>query len=341
MRKHIYLLLACFFVWAGCSNDDIEIVSSANVTIKVSPETVVSGFPQFETGELLTLPSGYALRTDLLIYNEAGELVYNDNASLSGYGKTMTSEFRLDAGSYTAVAITRVYITSNNELFWDLSSDVSKLADLNIYSKYYNAYKYGILGLFKGTFTIDGSTDKAYSISVKPAGALFAIEYVNIQPSANYYALSLTRESTSLNVRSMKTEIYGADNSINLVDMMETANHTYGTNLQTYAFVLPVATSTKLKFSYSYNAENFYTESENEYTLENLKAGQMYYCLFYIDSDSASSLTSEVYLQETEYDASATRLDATPVALSSEQTDAPSGKAWSLSIADVPLQSLK
>ncbi len=299
MKKYMLMTAAVLLLFVGCSNDDIEVITSSEVSFTVNPETVVSGFPQFNAGELLTVPSGYYVRTRLMIYDANGDYVKGIQQNLSNYGRTMKPVFELAKGDYTAVAMTCIYKEEDDDDYWTLAN-VSSLSTAVVISKYYNNQKLSILGLSKMNFTVTGEPTQSFLMNVYPAGALLAVEYQNNQRNIDYYLLTLSRKGTRFNLGNEYTEVSGQDNTSYAVNVLRTAGYSVGSTVQTYEFVLPVAASTVLKFNHSADLSTYTYYNKNVYTLSSIDVGEMYYCIFKI-GDTVADLESEVYLQDTEY----------------------------------------
>lgn len=302
MKKYILLAIS-LILFTGCPHPHVGDFPDPWVIFNVITETVVSGFPEFRWGELYSVPSGCYVRTRLMVYDADGELVDSFQEDLSSYGRSMMSVVKLAKGEYTAIAITSVYDKQEEKDYWTLNN-ISSLSQVAVVSKSYNAEKKSILGLSKLKITVAGTgeTEQLINMPVCLAGALLAIEYQNIQKNADYYALTLSRKGTEINLGELCTETTGNDNTVNLVNAISTSSFSSGSTEQTYEFILPVSTQTVMRFSYGAELETLNTDnSKNVYSFSSIRFGEMYHCIFKI-GNNPDDLESEVYPIDHDYD---------------------------------------
>lgn len=187
------MVSAIVFAFTSCtSSEDIEIndiQKKYQVAFKINPATVVEPFTyEFESGELQTFDNNYELRVRLLLYGQDGKLIDEDTQFFPNYKVTMTSNKKLQEGSYIAVVISDLKKkTSSTETsfpneYWSLSKDYSELTNLTIQDLNYVGAKNKILGISYERFNVNSGDANEIKINVKPAGAIIAlrIDYPHI-----------------------------------------------------------------------------------------------------------------------------------------------------------------
>ena len=162
-------------MFSSCSNDDIPV--SEPVTFKINPSTVISGFEEWNSGDLTALPADFKLRVRLLVYNNKGYLVASSTETFSDYSHIMTSSQRLEVGAYTIVTLTDVITKTDGNFAWTLSNEHS-LTTLKLTKSQFIRERFGILGIETKKVNVTSST-KNISIDVKPAGAVAIVYYYN------------------------------------------------------------------------------------------------------------------------------------------------------------------
>lgn len=174
MKKYIsYVAVALVALFTSCSNDDITIETA--YTFNVNASTVISSFVQASPGELETFgESNEKLRIRILIYNDNGELVTQDQGYFTNYNTQLKTVKNLASGTYTVIGISDVVILNGNSIkteFWHLSGE-SKLSEMKIEDGGMLGYEARILGIAKNTLNIKANESGSLSVDLKPAGAL-------------------------------------------------------------------------------------------------------------------------------------------------------------------------
>ena len=290
MKKYLVIFAVLFTViMSSCSNDDIPV--SQSTTFTINPTSVIDPLLDCEviTGELETLPSGFGLHVQLLIYNSNGDLVQHEEETLPNYTSIMKREFYLPSGDYRALAITDVQ--SPNVNYWDFE-DMDKLSGATIKSTNYLGYQWKILGLQSGHFTVEDGQAKDFRMTPTAYGALFTVAYQNIHTYSDVVNLGLAGNRSAdkmvfnsvgnptLTIESSNNEFNWWSNYITVAD--ESDSFVYR-----YSFQLPIS-----KYSLEFEAEtsDSYIPLSNPWTID-IKAGDGY--IFLINLDDDGQITSD------------------------------------------------
>lgn len=174
MKKYFsYVAVALVALFTSCSNDDITIETS--YTFNVNASTVISSFVEVKPGELETFQDvNEKLRIRILIYNDNGELVAQDQGYFTNYNTQLKTVKNLSSGTYTVIGISDVVVLNGNSIkteFWHLSGE-SKLSEMKIEDGGMLGYEARILGIAKNTLNIKANESSSLSVDLKPAGAL-------------------------------------------------------------------------------------------------------------------------------------------------------------------------
>ena len=187
MKKLLSLFAAVVAVMlSSCSNDDIPMASE--VTVKVDPSTVVSSFFEFYVGDLTTFTedSGAKLRIRLLVYDEQGKFVTSEYVFSQDYLHIKNFNLNLPEGKYTMVAVTDVVGNDGTEIYKLDGQDKLSTLTLTYVQDDYSCGKFSILGLTVEKQDIS-SSNRVFSIKVKPAGALVTCHIANWNDCKNHF----------------------------------------------------------------------------------------------------------------------------------------------------------
>ncbi len=289
MKKYLAIFAVLFTViLSSCSNDDIPVNQS--ITFKVNPSTVVSSYQEFQPGELSTLPSGANLRIRLLIYNEAGKLVAEDESYMNDYTHIMSSSFNLAQGVYTAVSCTDVVTDNKTFEYWDLSGKET-LSTTTFTDKGYIGGSLKILGLNVTHFSVDSNT-KDHNIDVKPAGALAFVWWKNWRRYNNVEAFRLyaNRSCDNMTLNASGEPTYSVESSNDVSDW-RIASMTYDSEYAggyVYVFLFPVKNMT-VQFGASLK-DNKYTLFKNAKEIVDIELGREYYFTYDVTSEECEWL---------------------------------------------------
>lgn len=290
MKKYLSILAVIFtVVMSSCSNDDIP--TSQSTTFTISPTSVIDPILDCEviSGELETLPSGFGLHVQLLIYNSNGELVAHEEETLPNYTSLMKRELYLPSGDYRALAITDV--KSPNVNYWEFEN-LENLSGATIKSTNYLGYQWKILGLQSGHFTVDNGVAKDFRMTPTAYGALFTVIYNNIHKYSDVVNLGLAANRTAdkmvfnsvgiptLTVESNNNDFYWWNNYITVEEIT-------GSIAYRYSFQLPIS-----NYSLQFEAEtsDSYVTLSDTWTID-VKSGDGY--IFLINLDDEGKITSQ------------------------------------------------
>lgn len=194
MKKYLAMFAVLFTViLSSCSNDDIPVAQKT--TFKINPNTVISNFQEFNAGDLTVISDRFHLRVRLLVYNEEGVLVTEDEQFFDDYSHLMTSTLDLSVGErYKAMAITDIVRKSDSFEYWELSGK-ENLSSLKIADTGYIGSQRNILGISNTEF-IAGDQSQI-NIDVQPAGSLMIVYYEGIRSWSNIseYQLGINRSA--------------------------------------------------------------------------------------------------------------------------------------------------
>lgn len=194
MKKYIAIISALLaVVLSSCSNDDITIEKAT--VFKVYTNSVIGDFQEWKAGDLTVINSNYQLRVRLLVYDETGTLVKQDEQFFEDYAHVMTSNLSLSMGEkYKIVAMTDIVRKKDKFEYWELSGEES-LKTLKISDTGYIASQNNILGIV--TKDVEGGADDQINLHVLPAGTLMIIYYQGIfsWSDVTEYQLALNRSA--------------------------------------------------------------------------------------------------------------------------------------------------
>lgn len=189
MKKYFAIFAVLFAViLSSCSNDDIPV--QMGCTVRVNPNTVISGFVEYNAGELTNIPNGYQLRVQLYVYDMSGNKKFSDVQYSSDYSHYITFNVNVPMGEYRMLATTDVIRTDGSVEYWTFS-DEENLTSLKINKSDYVAEQRGILGYATKVISVDAGGE-LYEIDAKPAGALIFAAVNNMKSIVDVVRYELT-----------------------------------------------------------------------------------------------------------------------------------------------------
>lgn len=252
MKKYLAILTAIIAVTlSSCSNEDVQLLK--NTTFKINPSTVISGFEEFQPGELTEINKNFQLRVQLYIYNDKGQLVNDDIQFFSDYAHIMTSNLDIEQGkSYTAVAITDIISRSDSFEYWEIT-DKDNLSTLKISNTGYLGSQKNILGISNYDFI--GGESSQINIDVQPAGTLMIVYYAGIRAWSNVtdYQLGINRHADYVTFTTSAQPEWNIEAStsfdwrISHIEVADWDDSPEINNIYDYVFTLPYG-STKIEF---------------------------------------------------------------------------------------------
>lgn len=188
MKNYLAIFAVIFTViLSSCSNDDIPV--QMGCTVRVNPNTVISGFAEYNPGELTNIPNGYQLRVHLYLYDMSGNKKFSDVQYASDYSHYITFNVDVPIGEYRMLTTTDVVTTDGSREFWTFS-DEENLTRLKITKAAYVAQQRGILGYATQVITVDAGGG-LYEIDAKPVGALIFAFVQNMKSMADVVSYEL------------------------------------------------------------------------------------------------------------------------------------------------------
>ena len=311
MKKYILsMVVAIVAILSSCSNEEITISKTVNFT--VNPATVVEPYTSsfsdllsifdINRGVLESFNTNYKLRVRLFVYDNNGVLVQKASGNYSNYDVKLKESFYLSVGSYTAIAISDIYRTSDGFEYWAVSGE-DLLATLKITDTGYFGGERTILGVTKQAFKVD---DKGIdvNIDIKAAGALFLNYYQNIftYTGVTEYELSVNKLQSSINYDSEGNYSISTENHNGSYDwrissvVLDEIDQTQYSGAIRWATQLPM-NNVGVCFSYWTSTASSSSQMGSGKVLD-IKAGDTYFCWLYLDSDGNTAdywTTAEFY----------------------------------------------
>lgn len=194
MKKYFLLVVsAVALAFSSCSDsEEVDIKYQVNFTI--SPETVISDFQGYKSGNL-QLDDDTKLRIRNLIYDENYNLVKSSEGLVNQYSENLQFAEILPEGDYTVITTTDV-VTGNSSSnitssYWNFTKE-NNLNDFTITRENRVCFMgESTLGLIKSTLKVNGQST-TLKINVKPITALITFHFRNIHQQKNYNNKVLT-----------------------------------------------------------------------------------------------------------------------------------------------------
>lgn len=193
--KHILysaFMAVVMLVFAACTNDEIEILSTSKVDVVVPTAELYSNLGPTAYVNFLGNNNTYSVGVKLLVYNENGELVKEDIQTSRTLTDIDIELNTLPEGKYNVVAL-QTMIDASDQLeaddlseYWTLVNK-GKLSTLRIDTKADKIFWYGTLGVANGTLTVT-DRDSRVRLTPSPVGFLMDLDYENMA-STDYVEL--------------------------------------------------------------------------------------------------------------------------------------------------------
>lgn len=187
------MVSAIALAFTSCTDkEEIEIKYQVNFTI--SPETVISDFQEYKSGNL-QLDDDTRLRVRNLIYDENNNLVKSSEGLVNQYSENLQIAEILPEGNYTVITTTDVVtgksLSNITSTYWNFSKE-NNLNDFTITRENRVCYMgESTLGLIKSTLKVNGQST-TLKINVKPITALITCHFLNIHEQRFYNNKVLT-----------------------------------------------------------------------------------------------------------------------------------------------------
>lgn len=187
------IVSAIMFVFASCTDSE-EIRINYQVDITISPETVISGFQEYKSGNL-TLDEGYKIRIRNLIYDNNSDLVAINEGLVEQYSENYQFTQLLPDGKYTIITSTDVVygnsISDIKSTYWSFTRE-KKLNEFMITRENILCFMgKGTLGLSQSILNVDGKSE-SFKVNVKPITALITCHFLNIHQEKVYNGSKLS-----------------------------------------------------------------------------------------------------------------------------------------------------
>lgn len=179
------------FVMSSCSNDDIEITKTGELTLNVSTQSVYDDFSVSDEFKERFLSGSYNIGIYTFIYDKDGNLAASDSVYTQTFGNISQKINGVVTGSYTVVTLEMLVDADNNYQSdnWVIVGKNS-LSTLEILNKDYTAYWYSAVGSFSKEIEIVNNENLSVNVVPKGIGAIIHTRMTNFDNS-NYDCLSL------------------------------------------------------------------------------------------------------------------------------------------------------
>jgi len=156
MKKYFPLTIVLGVLFASCSNEDIEIIDSADLSLNISTQSVYDDFNMADAFKSRFIGGkGYSIGVFSYIYDKNGSLSASDSTFVDTFGKITQNFSNLKAGDYTLVTLEMLVENDNNYSSpnWVIAGQ-DNLETLQILNKEYTTYWYTAIGVKTESFTL-------------------------------------------------------------------------------------------------------------------------------------------------------------------------------------------
>lgn len=190
MKTNIFFRTAAFIAALsflfGCTNQEVEL--QKGVEIQIHPSTILSGFTAFNSDNFEMYDDSH-LRITCLLYDRAGNLVYQNQALLDNFNQDISFHTKLDEknGDYTIIALATCIegtLSSPTDEAYSISG-IGSLDQLCVKQEYDgNSYysTWSVMGYDTQTLSFDYTTVSLY---LKPATSLVYLQWKDIHAHDN------------------------------------------------------------------------------------------------------------------------------------------------------------
>lgn len=189
MRKYIYALTALLAVLlASCSNDDIAVTYSQQLTYNVSTQKAFDTFKTTDDIKRKVLSGNYQLGVYTFIYDEDGKLVVADSTYYKTFGQEART-YTLTDGDYTAITAEMIVNDKLRSPLWFFAGQ-DNLSTLEIRrdTAVNAAYWFSSVGYSDTTITVRKAASQTVSVTPEAIGSLFRMRARRFdQYASNYY----------------------------------------------------------------------------------------------------------------------------------------------------------
>lgn len=186
IMKHLLysaLMAVIMLAFAACSNDDILVQNTGDVSVKVPTSSLYQNFGKEDYQNSLGKNKNLNIEVRLLLYNTEGALVKELSQKTSTFSEEVFNVSDLPYGDYTVVALQTIidksYDLKEGEMSkWWVITDKDKLSTLRVDRTYTDTPWTFAFGMAKGVLNL---SDKAasFTLNPEPIGYLIDINYEN------------------------------------------------------------------------------------------------------------------------------------------------------------------
>ena len=287
--------------FTSCSNDDIPLEEKVtnkvfDTSFIVNPSGVIESFKFERTpGALTTIPENAQLRLRLLIYDSKGDLVDIFTSKQSNYESSWSVKAQLEAGTYTAVALSDVINSNDSEYpeYWSLEG-YEKITEMKL-TKTPNAlgYEKEVFGFSHIPFTI---VDSNYSVSLnlKSAGAACYYYVMNYdsEPRDIWFQSNVRTNSVFWDSSYQLKYNRDIDDSAAIYQLGGVGGLPEYYDIMSFVYLLPFRNQ---YFLFVEELENGYDRVGQSLLLEDIKAGHQYFFMCFLFSGYENGALTEWY----------------------------------------------
>lgn len=186
IMKHLLysaLMAVIMLAFAACSNDDILVQNTGDVSVKVPTVSLYQNFGKDAYQNMLGKNKNLNIEVRLLLYSKEGALVKELSQKTSTFSEEVFNVSDLPCGDYTVVALQTIvdksYDLKEGEMSkWWAIKDKDKLSTLRVDRTYIDTPWTYAFGMAKGVLNL---SDKAasFTLNPEPIGYLIDINYEN------------------------------------------------------------------------------------------------------------------------------------------------------------------
>ena len=193
MKKILYSLIAVLaMVMSSCSNDDIEIVKTGEVSYTVLTQNLYDSFGTTNSLKEKFLAENVKVGIFTFIYDGNGDLVSSDSVYSKTFGQ-IQQNFTLHEGKYTAMTIEMMVdedLGNVSESWVIVGKD--KLSTLEIRQRIAQAYWYSAIGSIATTFDVSNTNSSQLVVAPNPIGTIVNMRALRFDNTEDYDCVYFT-----------------------------------------------------------------------------------------------------------------------------------------------------
>ncbi|MFI3261782.1 MAG: hypothetical protein R3Y26_02615 [Rikenellaceae bacterium] len=238
--KNIKLLLISLVALVSC-NKNIEVEITNILNAEVNPGTIISNLVDGSGDDLFTIDNDNEITVGILVFDEVGSYVASNTTTSTNFYNKVNFSIPLETGNYTVVTWA-CFNFSNGSPVWEISGTQSTSA--LTFKQGSNTIGYfssglNVLGVSSSNITMDGSTNKTFSIECVGSLVNFVFYYEN-NTKINSVLYGAYKENGSYSPKNSDvTYYYNTDGSLMWVNSFD-ADHDYIGTYSGSFFYLPL-----------------------------------------------------------------------------------------------------